>query len=129
MTITLNADVSNELKETLIKECQGQCGTEYAYKRKIDRAQNEEGRWKRLLDEFEDIAKEFDTALDKVMEMYEGVCCNKKTLKLALSGKYKVWTKVEDIGLKDKDSAEYKNLVRIRGQEDVDKRIKFLEEQ
>lgn len=126
MKIHLNAEETGELKKTLIEECLGQC-PEFAFKRKITREQNEEGRWTRLLKEMEKFSEEFNTTIEEVMNIYEQVCCCKKRLRLALAGTYKAWSKMEDMGLKDIDSAEYKNLVRLRGQEDVDRRIKFLE--
>lgn len=58
------------------------------------------------------------------------MCCCKKRLRKALSGEYEPWNRLEDSMLRNsgKDSIEIKNLVEKRGQEDVDRRIKFLSE-
>ena len=52
-----------------------------------------------------------------------------KRLQDVLDGKPEVieWNYLEDLALqKSKDSAEYKCLLQTKGQEEIDKRLKFL---
>jgi len=48
-------DAGDRVKETFLIEYDGQC-TQKAYDRVITREANEEGRWKRLIKELEDMS-------------------------------------------------------------------------
>lgn len=76
MRITLNKE-ENRMKQTFVNEYDGQCG-EVAYTRKITREQNEEGKWKRLIKEIEDMAHSHGVEFDDALKIFESVSCCKK---------------------------------------------------
>lgn len=93
----------------------------------MQRETNEEGRFRRLGLELEQIASEYGVDYDKVIEMFEQVCCSKKHLRLLLENKsYTKWSKLDDIGLKDESCIEYKHLLKEKGIEEIERRKKFL---
>lgn len=88
-------------------EYSGQCG-KYAYERVVSREPNEEGRWKRLIRELEDMSQVYGISFDRALEIFESVSCDKKQFKLFLEGEsYTVWTALDDLGLNNIDSVEY----------------------
>jgi hypothetical protein len=60
--------------------------------------------------------------------MFESVSCSKKHLRAALEKKtFTSWSALDDIGLDNGDDcAEYRHLISTKGQEEVDRRRKFL---
>ena len=116
------------MRESYLNECQGQCGP-VAYKRKTTREKNEQGTWLRLIAEIESLANGFGKSVDECVIMYEQVSCCKKRLKLALEGTYQLWEPLEDLGVESgPGSPEYRDLVARRGQDEVDRRLKFLKD-
>ena len=66
-----------------------------------------------------------------MFEVFEGVSCSKKHLRLALEKKsYELWTALDDLMLKNgcdnPDSPEFKELVKIKGLEEIERRKKFM---
>ena len=127
ITITLN----NEGEETRNEFTEfGQC-INWPYSRKSFREDNEEGRCMRLLKDLTDIAKEYGVEEEKVFELFEAVSCSKKHLRLALEKKaFTQWTSLDDLMLKagcdNPDTPEFKELVKSKGLEEIDRRKKFL---
>lgn len=59
--------------------------------------------------------------------MFESVSCSKKHLKYALENKsYTQWKPLDDIALENPETAEYKIVLAEKGQEEIDRRKKFL---
>ena len=86
----------------------GQCsGT--GYRRIIERETNEEGKFKRLIKELEDMAKQYGITFDKALEIFESVSCSKKHFRECLEKKtFTVWTALDDMALSNpQDSAEF----------------------
>lgn len=111
MRITLKEEDSR-MRDTFLIEYEGQCG-DVAYTRKITREANEEGKWRRLISEIEDMAFKYGVEFEEALKIFESVSCCKKSLKLALEkNSYVSWSELDDLGLKDVDSAEYKHLVK-----------------
>ena len=66
---------------------------------------------------------------EEALKIFESVSCCKKQLKLALEkNSYVSWSELDDLGLKDVDSAEYKHLVKMKGLEEVERRKRFIGE-
>jgi hypothetical protein len=65
---------------------------------------------------------------DDVLEMWSSVSCSKKEFKLLLEKKsFTAWTDMEDKFLfSDPDGPEYKQLVKLKGTEEMERRRKFL---
>ena len=70
-------EADDKVKETFLNEYDGQC-TNKPYDRVITREPNEEGRWKRLIAELEDMSKQYGISFDKALEIFESVSCDKK---------------------------------------------------
>lgn len=99
MKITLQ-DEDDKVKDVFLNECGGQC-CHQPYKRVISRETNEEGRFKRLMNEIEQMANQYGVSLDYALETFEAVSCSKKHLKVALEKKqFTKWQPIEDIGLR-----------------------------
>lgn len=82
-----------------------------------------------MIAEIESLANEFGKSVDECVVMYEQVSCCKKRLKLALQGTYSLWEKLDDLGVQGgPGTPEYTDLVARRGQEEVDRRLKFLQD-
>lgn len=96
------------MRLTFVNEYDGQCG-DAAYTRKITREPNEEGKWRRLIGEIEDMAYKHGVAFDDALEIFESVSCCKKQLKAALENQsnYIKWSKEDDMDLKFMGSIEY----------------------
>lgn len=118
MRITLKEEDSR-MRDTFLIEFEGQCGS-VAYTRKITREPNEEGKWQRLIKEIEDLAHKHGVEFEKALEIFESVSCCKKELKKALETEnYSGWSKLDDKGLENVDSFEYKMLVKEKGLEEI----------
>ena len=112
-------------KEILIKN-EGQCGQDH-FKRTTTREPNEEGRYRRLIKELDEIANQYGIALDEIMSKFESVSCSKHHLrKLLEKESFTIWTSMDDLGLKNEDSPEYAHLLKARGPEEVERRKTFL---
>ena len=85
MKITLQ-DEDDKVRDVFLNECGGQCSHQ-PYKRVISRETNEEGRFKRLMTEIEQMANQYGVSLDDALETFEAVSCSKKHLKIALEKK------------------------------------------
>ena len=57
------------------------------YKRVISRETNEEGRFRRLIKEIEQMADQYGVEFKEAIDMFESVSCSKKHLRLALEKK------------------------------------------
>ena len=84
----------DQLFEAYTVRANGQC-PEVAYRRKIQRTTNEEGKFNRLLRELQKMADEFKHSMDEVMIRYEGCNGDKKLLRKHLEGNYNAWTEQE----------------------------------
>ena len=125
MKITLK-DEDNVMRDTFLIEYGGQCG-EKAYTRVITRETNEEGKWRRLIKEIEDLANTYSVEFDDAIKLFEDVSCCKKSFKMALENKYHVrWCELDDLGVGNMDSAEYNHLIKTRGVDEVERRRRFL---
>lgn len=72
-----------------------------AYKRAVTKEANEEGKYRRLIKELEDMGQQYGVHFDTILELFESCCCNKKELRANLEKKsYTVWTKLDDIAVK-----------------------------
>ena len=59
--------------------------------------------------------------------MFYSVSCSKKHLREVLENKtYTVWQAIEDKALEDSDSIEYRHLLKTKGPEELERRMKFL---
>ena len=126
MTIELVDAPDSKMKDTFLNEFKGQCG-EVCYTRKITREPNEEGKWKRLLNEIEELAFKYGVEFDKALDIFKDVACCKKAFKEALeSGEHVIWTEFDDQTLKNVDSPEYRQLVKSKGLDEINRRRKFL---
>ena len=76
MRITLNKE-ENKMKQNFVDLYGGQCG-EIPYTRKITREPNEEGKWKRLIGEIEDMAYKHGVEFEEALKIFESVSCCKK---------------------------------------------------
>lgn len=76
MLISLKEEDSR-MRDTFLIEFDGQCGP-VAYTRKITREVNEEGKWRRLIKEIEDLAFNYGVEFEKALEIFESVSCCKK---------------------------------------------------
>ena len=74
------------MRDTYIKEYGGQC-SEKAHIRSVTKETNEEGKWRRLIKEIEDMAHTYGVTFDEALEMFEKVSGCKKSLKIALEKK------------------------------------------
>ena len=118
MRITLK-DEQDSMRDTFIKEFGGQCGDK-AYTRSVTRETNEEGKWRRLIKEIEDMAHTYSVEFDQAIKLFEDVSCCKKQLKLALENENCVkWCELDDLGLTYPDSQEFKHLLKTKGHEEV----------
>jgi hypothetical protein len=82
------------------------------YDRVITREANEEGKMKRLLRELEELSQEYGIDLDKALEIFESVSGDKNRFKAALENKtYTIWKPLDDMGLKNEEGPEYKELL------------------
>lgn len=119
-------DTDDKVKQIYLIEYDGQC-TNRPYDRVITREPNEEGRWKRLIAELEDMAEQYGISFDKALEIFESVSCDKKQFRQVLENKsYTTWASLDDMGLQNSDSPEYKHLLATKGEEEVQRRKKFL---
>ena len=100
----------------------------YPFTRDISVEVNEVGKWNRLCRELKEISNDYGVEFDTILDMFESVSCSKKHLRAALEKKtFTAWTALDDIGLQNgEDSAEYEHLLRTKGQEEIDRRKKFL---
>jgi len=98
MKISLK-DEEDTMRDTFLIEYGGQCGDK-AYTRSITRETNEEGKWRRLIKEIEDLAHAYSTDFDAALTLFEEVSCCKKQLKMALENQQHVrWNTLDDLGL------------------------------
>ena len=72
------------------------------YYRTVVRRPDEEGRFKWIQLELEEIANEYSKSFDEVLNIFESVNCDKKRLRDRLKGEtYCVWRKLEDVTLQN----------------------------
>ena len=112
-------------KDVLIKS-DGQCGQDH-FKRTTTRAPNEEGRYRRLIKELEQMSNQYGLEMGELMEKFESVSCSKSHLKKLLEKEsFTIWSAMDDLGLQNVDSPEYEHLLKMKGQEEVERRKTFL---
>ena len=74
--ITVKITVQDDsLKQAFLIE-QGQC-TSKPFKRTTTKETNEEGKYRRLIKEIEDMAQEYGLEMEKALELFENVSCSK----------------------------------------------------
>ena len=113
------------MKQAFLQE-HGQCSGP-PYKRTTTKETNEEGKYKRLIKEIEEMAHQYGIDLDKALEIFESVSCSKSHFKKVLEKQsFTTWTAIDDLGLKSIDSPEYNHLVAQKGIEEVERRKLFL---
>lgn len=89
----------DEINTKAFTECGGQCGNK-GYTRSIDIENNEEGRFRRLSKELEEMAQQYGIEFDSIILIFQSVSCSKKHLRLALENKkYTRWSQLDDIAL------------------------------
>lgn len=90
-------DEDEKVREAFIYDCQGQCENQ-PYRRHIIRETNQEGKWKRLINELEEMAQNYGIDFDEALKIFELVSCSKRHFKEYLENKtYTRWTELEDI--------------------------------
>eukprot|EP01022_Parablepharisma_sp_SALTPOND_P004593 TRINITY_DN1205_c0_g1_i2.p5 TRINITY_DN1205_c0_g1~~TRINITY_DN1205_c0_g1_i2.p5 ORF type:complete len:254 (+),score=44.73 TRINITY_DN1205_c0_g1_i2:2701-3462(+) len=107
-------DIPEELKSIPIKQ-----------KRKPEK--NDEDVLK-TRDTLIELRRKYGKSVEEIKELYSRVSEDLETLKLLLEGKkVQIWTDLEDLALQaSAESAEYKSLVKVKGEAEVKKRKKFL---
>lgn len=80
-----------------------------------------------MIKEIEDLAFKYGVDFEEALKIFESVSCCKKQLKAALENSEHVsWSELDDLGLNDIHSPEYKHLVQTKGKEEVERRKRFL---
>jgi len=98
------------------------------YVRHIERETNEEGMFRRLQEELSKMAQQYSITDEDINDMFISVSCNKKKLIELLQGNdFTKWNELEDMALgMDTNSPQYKYLLKQKGQEEINRRKKFL---
>lgn len=88
---------------------------------------NEEGSFRRLAQELEQIAKEYGKEFDEVNNIFMEVNGSKQQLRKVLEGQsYTRWDELSDMCLQSRVPSQIDYLIKTRGKEEVEKRCKFL---
>jgi hypothetical protein len=73
------------------------------------------------------MSRQYGLEMDDIMLKFESVSCSKTHLKKLLEKEsFTIWSEIDDMGLNNVDSPEYAHLLKIKGQEEVDRRMTFL---
>jgi hypothetical protein len=89
---------------------------------------NEEGTFKRLKLELEEIGKQYGVCDDEVNQIFIEVMCSKSRLIEVLKGmSFQKWNELEDMALsRGTESDEYRYLLKSKGYEEIIRRRNFL---
>ena len=98
------------------------------YLRTVERFTNEEGMFKRLMDDLERIGQEYGVEMEEIHKIYFDVSCSKTKLVERLKGQsFTQWNELEDMALeKGTESKEYSFLLKTKGYEEIVRRRRFL---
>ncbi len=108
--------------------------------RAVVRKPDEQGKFKWIQQDLEEIANEYSKTFDEVVTIFEQVNCDKKRLRERLQGNsYCIWRKIEDVTLQTyffkvkanggkplPYDAQYQCLVDEKGESEIIARNKFL---
>lgn len=75
------------------------------------------------------IADKFEKDIDEVHKLFYQLSCNREKLIKYLQGQEKapvLWTELEDLALKDKEGKMYGHVLSMKGEKEVEERIRFL---
>lgn len=73
------------------------------------------------------MAQNYGIDFDEALKIFESVSCSKKHFRQYLENKtYTRWTELEDVMIQNVDSPEYKQLIKNKGLEEVERRRRFL---
>lgn len=111
------------------------------YYRSVVRRTDEEGKFKWMQIELEEMAQQYSRSVEEIMVMFGQVNCDKKRLRERLEGTtYCTWKKIEDLTLKNyfeavqqngiagsgAENAQYQCLVEEKGTDEIAARNRYL---
>ena len=100
--------MSIQVNEGSLKEHQNKMIPRYY--RTVVRSTDEEGKFKWLSIELEQMAQQYSRSLDDIMVLFEQVNCDKNRLRQRLEGTtYCTWKKIEDLTLRSYYDAMQRN--------------------
>jgi hypothetical protein len=74
------------------------------------------------------MSNQYGLEMEDLMVKFESVSCSKSHLKKLLEKEsFIIWSTIDDLGLNNVDSPEYEHLLKMKGQEEVDRRRTFLQ--
>ena len=84
-----------------------------------------------LQNRLNELQQKYNKGIDEIHNLFMEASCDVDRLEAFLEGKLQsdlhMWTILEDFALnKDKDSPEYQHLLKVKGQDEINKRLEFL---